>query len=508
MGAHEHDGGTANDAAAATRHDQQQTGPCLISSKGVDGSSSTSGTDPSTCDGHIQLELSASSSSLYSLYSRRRRGIILAVISIAQCLAPFNDCIILPGLKALQLEFHTSSVMATAVVAVNSISLGLFSLLWGPASDVWGRSVVYIASTLLYSTFSLGCIFARSISMLLVFRVLQGAALGAYRTTATGVVSDVWCPAERGVALGIQALPTLVGPVVGPLLGGFISQYFGWRATFIALALFSALIIPMVALALPETMQYKRLAALRAKDPAAAAALTEAREIAASRPVFRPPWVAMAVVFQRDVLLHFLVGLLVFASAYSCVVELPGVLTRAPYRMTQIGIGVSFLPAGVAAMIASLAGGRMFDWMAARSGGDPMLRLTYNNMATMLVVPGLLCYGLGAHFKANLAVLYIGMFLMGLAMGAFFPALLGYVTILKQHAASTATAGLNAILFIASAGIMLAGSAVVGSIGIHVYCIALAAGYTVVAAAASIQIHRRQCTMRELSSLVGTRDSS
>lgn len=296
--------------------------------------------------------------------------------------------------------------------------------------------------------------------------------------------------------------------MVGPLLGGFISQYFGWRATFIALALFSALIIPIMALALPETMQYKRLAALRAKDPAAAAALSEARDIAASRPVFRPPWVAMAVVFQRDVLLHFLVGLLVFASAYSCVVELPGVLTRAPYRMTQVGIGVSFLPAGVAAMIASLAGGRMFDWMAARSGGDPMLRLTYNNMATMLVVPGLLCYGLGAHFKANLAVLYIGLFLMGLAMGAFFPALLGYVTILKQHAASTATAGLNAILFIASAGIMLAGSAVVGSIGIHVYCIALAAGYTVVAAAASIQIHRRQCSMRELSSLVGTRGSS
>jgi MFS family permease len=58
---------------------------------------------------------------------------------------------------------------------------------------------------------SMGCIFARSIGMLLVFRVLQGAALGAYRTAATGVVSDVWCPAERGVALGVQAIPTLVG---------------------------------------------------------------------------------------------------------------------------------------------------------------------------------------------------------------------------------------------------------------------------------------------------------
>jgi MFS family permease len=56
-------------------------------------------------------------------------------------------------LQALQLEFHTSSVMATAVIAVNSIALGLFSLLWGPASDVWGRKVVYLVSTLLYTAF-------------------------------------------------------------------------------------------------------------------------------------------------------------------------------------------------------------------------------------------------------------------------------------------------------------------------------------------------------------------
>jgi MFS family permease len=55
--------------------------------------------------------------------------------------------------QALQLEFQTSSVMATAVVAVNSIALGLSSLLWGPASDVRGRRGVYIASTLMYTAF-------------------------------------------------------------------------------------------------------------------------------------------------------------------------------------------------------------------------------------------------------------------------------------------------------------------------------------------------------------------
>jgi predicted MFS family arabinose efflux permease len=287
-------------------------------------------------------------------------------------------------------------------------------------------------------------------------------------------------------------------------LGGLISQYFGWRATFIALALLSALIIPMVAIALPETMQYKQLARLRAKDPAAAAALKEADEIAASPPMFRPPWVAMAVVFRHDVILHFLVCLLVFASAYSCAVELPGVLTRAPYGLSQVTIGVSYLPAGIAAMVASLVGGRMFDRAAATAGGDPMLRLTYNNLASMLVVPGLLCYGLGAHYKAHLAVLYVGLFLLGSAMGSFFPALLGYITLIKQHAASTATAGMNAILFAASAAIILAGSAIISSIGVHVYCIALAAAYAAVAAAAFVQIHRRQCLMRAMSELVGS----
>jgi MFS family permease len=57
------------------------------------------------------------------------------------------------SLQALQLEFATSSVMATAVVATNSLALGLFSLLWGPASDVSGRKVVYLASTLMYTAF-------------------------------------------------------------------------------------------------------------------------------------------------------------------------------------------------------------------------------------------------------------------------------------------------------------------------------------------------------------------
>jgi MFS family permease len=154
-------------------------------------------------------------------------------------------------------------------------------------------------------------------------------------------------------------------------------------------------------------------------------------------------------------------------------------------------------------MFASVVGGRTFDRVAAKAAGDPMLRLTYNNLATMLVVPGLLCYGLGAYYKAHLAVLYVGLLLLGLAMGSFFPALLGYITLIKQHAASTATAGMNAILFVASAAIILAGSAIISSIGIHVYCIALAAAYAAVAAAAFVQIHRRQCLVREMQDLVG-----
>ena len=64
-------------------------------------------------------------------------------------------------------------------------------------------------------------------------------AVAAYFSLGGGVVADVFPPEERGAASGLFMIPLLIGPIVGPLLGGGLAQAFGWRSTFICLTVFA-----------------------------------------------------------------------------------------------------------------------------------------------------------------------------------------------------------------------------------------------------------------------------
>jgi len=80
------------------------------------------------------------------------------------------------ALQELEAHFHADSTAGAAVLALYYFPLGISSLAWGPACDVWGRKPIYLASTALFSAASFGCIFAQSMQMLLPFRALQGMA--------------------------------------------------------------------------------------------------------------------------------------------------------------------------------------------------------------------------------------------------------------------------------------------------------------------------------------------
>jgi predicted MFS family arabinose efflux permease len=87
----------------------------------------------------------------------------------------------------------------------------------------------------------------------------------------------------------------LVGPILGPILGGALSQAFSWRSTFIAIAMYAAVIIlPMLAF-LPETHHYKKLQKLQKADPDAAATVQEREAIFETPPVFKAPYYPLQV---------------------------------------------------------------------------------------------------------------------------------------------------------------------------------------------------------------------
>lgn len=104
--------------------------------------------------------------------------------------------------------------------------------LLGRLSDSLGRRVVFIGGTGLFGLASLACAIAPNLAVLIAARVVQGAAAGSILPSAYGVVGDVFDGPHRTRMLGLISSVMPIGAIVGPNLGGWVIELWGWRATF------------------------------------------------------------------------------------------------------------------------------------------------------------------------------------------------------------------------------------------------------------------------------------
>jgi MFS family permease len=84
----------------------------------------------------------------------------------------------------------------------------------------------------LFTLFTVGCAVAPSIGVLVAFRLLAGMAGGTPLTIGGGIAADMVAPNRRGTVMAIFTLGMLLGPILGPPAGGFLSQAKGWRWMF------------------------------------------------------------------------------------------------------------------------------------------------------------------------------------------------------------------------------------------------------------------------------------
>ncbi len=150
------------------------------------------------------------------------------------------------ALKALE-----SMVEHTLTIFLFGFAIG--TLFWGKLSDHVGRKPCVLAGLLVFVLGSAGCYLSTSIEMLMISRFIQafGGSIGS-------VVGQAICrDAFHGPALGrvysSAGSALAVFPAVGPVVGGFIAQYFGWRAIFLFLIVFAIILAFFVMARLPET---------------------------------------------------------------------------------------------------------------------------------------------------------------------------------------------------------------------------------------------------------------
>jgi DHA2 family multidrug resistance protein len=144
-------------------------------------------------------------------------------------------------------EDEASWVVTTYLVS-NAIILTASSFL----ARMLGRKTFFLICLGLFTLSSILCGFAPNLNALLLFRILQGLGGGGMVPVAQSILADAFPPAKRGQAFAVFGVAVVVAPVVGPTLGGWISDNFSWQWCFLINGPVGVFAIALIALILPD----------------------------------------------------------------------------------------------------------------------------------------------------------------------------------------------------------------------------------------------------------------
>lgn len=160
----------------------------------------------------------------------RKKFSIVTNVALLSALGQMSSCMLAPAAEQVTTEFRTANMtMGVLVVSVFMVGTAAGLLLTSGVSEVYGRCAVIHATNVLFVVFGVAAAVSSSIGQLVMFRLLQGVAAAAPPAIGGGVIGDMFVPCERGRATAMYGFGLLLGPIVGPIAGGYIAQDLGWR---------------------------------------------------------------------------------------------------------------------------------------------------------------------------------------------------------------------------------------------------------------------------------------
>ncbi len=161
------------------------------------------------------------------------RGAALLVATMSSFITPLMGSTVSVALPSIGKHFEMDAVTLSWIAMAVLLAAATFLVPFGRISDIYGRKKIFVYGTGLYTLASLFAAIAPSAAFLISFRALQGVGAAMIFGTGVAILISVFPPNERGRALGINAAAVYIGLSIGPPLGGFLTQYFGWRSVFL-----------------------------------------------------------------------------------------------------------------------------------------------------------------------------------------------------------------------------------------------------------------------------------
>ncbi len=171
----------------------------------------------------------------------KNKKVALIVAAFASFLTPFMSSSINIALPSIGEEFLIDAILLGWITTSFILPAVIFLVPFGKISDIYGRKLIFIYGILIFTFFSFLCAISTSVLPLLLFRFFQGVGSAMIFSTGVAILTSVFSPGERGWALGINITIVYLGLSLGPVLGGVLTQNFGWRSIFIFIVPFGLL---------------------------------------------------------------------------------------------------------------------------------------------------------------------------------------------------------------------------------------------------------------------------
>lgn len=420
------------------------------------------GNDPGVLEAQKEAAARSDNDRAHSAFGKREKLFIVTMVTMASFFSPLSGQIYYPVMPSLITNYHLTTALINLSITTYMILQGLAPAFMGTFADTSGRRPAYILAFTIYTAANIGLALQNNYPALLILRCVQSAGSSGTVAFGYGVIADVTTPAERGKYIGPMAAGAMVAPALGPVIGGLLSKFLGWRSVFWFLVIISGSYLVLYIVFVPETarsivgdgsvppkewwrMSVQQYVAARwrlKQMPEHERQESEASRISPHaqnrrRRVRCPnPLHSAKILLEKDaIIIIFYVGLAMFANI-ALLTSIPN-LFGSLYGFNTLQIGLCFLPLGISACIAAFVNGKILDWNYRRTAhklgfsvdkrkGDDLRRFPIERVRLQNVFPA-----------------------MALGCAAFLP----YGWVLQQHAPLVAPLILQFIIgfcFIAS----------------------------------------------------------
>lgn len=158
---------------------------------------------------------------------------VTVVVMLATLMAALDGTIANVALPHIQGSVSASADQITWVLTSYIVAAAIMTPLTGFLADRFGRRIVFLISIVGFTFASLLCGIAGSLVQMVLYRLLQGLFGAALIPLSQAILLDTYPPARHGQAMAIWSAGAVVGPIAGPVLGGWLTDHFSWRWVFL-----------------------------------------------------------------------------------------------------------------------------------------------------------------------------------------------------------------------------------------------------------------------------------